>query len=224
MLKQLVVVVVFSIAFGYIEAAVVVYLRAIFHPEGFQFPLSGFWTDAPDKKLLLTEVVREVSTLVVILTSCRLFGRDRRQRAAYFLIIFGVWDIFYYVWLKALINWPASIMDWDILFLIPVAWASPTLAPILVSATMLAFGVVILYRECLARPVRAKLIHWCGFSAAALIIVASFCFAGRYTGQADYANYFSWPVFASGEILAVTTFLYCAIGARKSTPTRQVQI
>ena len=41
-LKRFCIVIVFSIAFGYIEAAVVVYLREIFHPDGFTFPMTLF--------------------------------------------------------------------------------------------------------------------------------------------------------------------------------------
>jgi hypothetical protein len=36
--KRFLIAVVFSIAFGYIEAAVVVYLRAIFYPDGLKLP------------------------------------------------------------------------------------------------------------------------------------------------------------------------------------------
>lgn len=204
-------VVIFGIAFAYIEAAVVVYLRAIFHPDGFTFPLTTFATGGLWGKLLLTEIGREAATLVIILTACWLIGRNAPQRAAWFLTIFAVWDIFYYVWLKVLINWPASIMDWDILFLMPVAWASPTLAPILVSLTMLAFAVVILYRDSLDRPLKVTIFRWSGFFIAALIIVASFCIAGKHMAEPDFADHFSWLLFIFGEILAIATFLSCAL-------------
>ncbi|MHC4582831.1 MAG: hypothetical protein ACYS14_15365, partial [Planctomycetota bacterium] len=141
------VVVVFSIAFANIEATVVVYLREIFHPDGFDFPMTVFGEGPNWKRLLLTEIGREAATMVLILTTCWLAGRNRQQRFAYFLTIFAIWDIFYYIWLKVLINWPASIMDWDILFLIPVTWASPVLYPVLISVALLAFAVVILYRD-----------------------------------------------------------------------------
>ena len=120
MLKRLLVAIVFGIAFGYIEAAVVVYLRAIFHPNGFTFPMQIFALTPQGKHLLLTEIGREAATLVLILTGAWLFSRNRQEAIAYFMLIFAVWDIFYYVWLKVLLDWPATLMDWDILFLIPV--------------------------------------------------------------------------------------------------------
>ena len=220
--NRFVLVVIFGIAFGYIEAAVVVYLRAIFYPDGFGFPLTGFATGELWNKLLLTEVGREAATLVLILTGCWLFGRNRLQRIAYFLTIFAVWDIFYYVWLKVLINWPGSIMNWDILFLIPLAWASPTLAPVLVSLTMLVFAMIILYRDSRARPLKVTVFHWCGFFVAALIIVASFCFAGRYIAEPDFADHFSWPLFFLGEALAIATLLSSALAGPRVFPLSAV--
>ncbi|MHC4753080.1 MAG: hypothetical protein ACYTFW_24855, partial [Planctomycetota bacterium] len=153
-IKRFCIVVVFSIAFGYIEAAVVVYLREIFHPDGFTFPMTIFGIGPHWKRFLLTEIGRETATIVLIFTGAWLFGRNLQQRFAYFLTIFAVWDIFYYVWLKVLINWPASIMDWDILFLIPVTWASPVLYPVLISITLLIFAGIILYRCSCSRPVK----------------------------------------------------------------------
>ena len=146
MLKRLLIAVVFSMAFGYIESAVVAYLRALFHPNGFTFPMEVFDATPEGKRLVLTEIGREAATLVLIVTAAWLFGSVHQERVAYFLIIFAVWDIFYYVWLKVLLDWPATLMDWDILFLIPVAWASPVLYPILVSLAMFVFAVAILHR------------------------------------------------------------------------------
>jgi hypothetical protein len=130
-IKVFCIVVVFSIAFAYIESAIVVYLREIFYPGGFTFPLTIFGLDSFGKRLLWTEIGREAATIVLVFTGSWLFGKNRRQRFAYFMTIFAVWDIFYYIWLKVLLDWPSSIMDWDILFLIPTAWASAILYPYL---------------------------------------------------------------------------------------------
>jgi hypothetical protein len=205
--KRFLIAVVFSIAFGYIEAAVVVYLRAIFYHDGFTFPLAEFGIGPLWKRLLLTEVGREAATLVLILTGSYLFGQNRRQRFAYFLTIFAVWDIFYYVWLKVLLDWPADVMDWDILFLIPVPWASPVLAPILVSITLLVFAAIILYRSDCARPVKVAFADWLAFILAAVVVVVSFCIAGRYITKPDYQSHFYWPLFTAGLLAAVALFL-----------------
>ena len=201
-------------AFGYIEAAVVVYLRRIFHPEGFTFPLTLFLVDTVNQKILLTEVGREASTLVIILTSAWLFGKNLQQRIAYFLTIFAIWDIFYYVWLKVLINWPASLMDWDILFLIPMSWAGPVLAPVLVSVVLLCFAAVILYRDSLARPIKIYFFDQIAFSLSTLIIVVSFCIPGSHIAQEDYRAYFYWPLFLAGLYFAVLVFMKCLVKSR----------
>ena len=210
--------VIFSIAFGYIEAAVVVYLRAIFHPDGFTFPMEVFSLDPVGKRLLLTEVGREAATIVLIFTGAWLFGRSRQQRFAYFLTIFAVWDIFYYVWLKILIDWPGSIMDWDILFLMPVVWASAVLYPVLISLTLLAFAIIILYRCSRGRPLKVTRLEWLGFLLASVVVIVSFCIAGGHTSEPDFQSYFYWPLFAVGHISAIVLFAKCLL-----RPKRQAQ-
>jgi hypothetical protein len=220
-ITRFVIAVVFSIAFAYIESAVVVYLRAIFHPDGFAFPLRNFDTILQNKAILLTEIGREVATIVLIFSGAWLFGRNLQQRFAYFLIIFAVWDIFYYVWLKvlsaylnAIPNWPQSIMDWDILFLIPMAWAGPVVAPVLVSIILLVFATIILYRDCRGRPVSAGKMEWLGFIAAGVIIVVSFCIPGPHIAEPDYKSHFYWSIFAVGNIIAVALFIKCLLKSK----------
>jgi len=213
-LKRFCIVVVFGIAFAYIEAAVVVYLRTIFHPDGFTFPLTEFGIGPLWKHLLLTEIGREAASMVLISTAAWLFGRNLRQRFAYFLAIFAVWDIFYYVWLKALLNWPGSIMDWDILFLIPVAWAGPVLAPVLISLTLLIFAIIILCGSSRGRPFKVSLTDWCGFILAGVVVVGSFCYAGLHIMESDFQSYFYWPVFAVGHIGAIALFLRCLLKSK----------
>ncbi len=212
--KRFLIAVVFSIAFGYIEAAVVVYLRVIFYPEGFTFPLAEFGTGPLWNRLVWTEVGREAATLVLILTGSYLFARARQQQVAYFLTIFAVWDIFYYVWLKILLDWPASIMDWDILFLMPVPWASPVLAPVLVSLTMLICALVILYRSSLAKPLEATPLDLLCVSLAAFAMVVSFCIAGLNIAEPDFKSHFNWPLFAAGLAAAVALFLKCLVKSK----------
>jgi hypothetical protein len=210
MLKRFIIVVIFGIALGYFEAAVVVYLRAIFHPEGFTFPLD-FVLGSSSKRILATEIGREAASMVLIFSAAWLFGRNRQQRFAHFLTIFAVWDIFYYVWLKVLLDWPSSIMDWDILFLIPTTWASPVLAPLLVSFLMLLFAVIVLYEDCLARPLKVTWLDWLFFVFAGLIVVVSFCIAGLHITEPNFDSYFYWPLFVFGYLLAIMIFLKCLL-------------
>jgi hypothetical protein len=137
--RRLAYVALFSLAMAYFESSVVVYLRAIAYPEGFAFPLAGI-----DPFIAATEVGREAASLLMILTVAIIAGRSRPQRFACFLLIFGIWDIFYYLFLQLLLGWPASLGTWDVLFLIPVVWAAPVAAPAGVALLMAGLGLAIL--------------------------------------------------------------------------------
>lgn len=215
-LKRFCIVVVFGIAFAYFEAAVVVYLREIFYPDGFTFPLTEFGIGISPlwSRLLITEVGREAASMVLILTAAWLFGRNLQQQSAYFMVIFAIWDIFYYVWLKVLLDWPASIMDWDILFLIPIAWASPVLYPVLISLTLLLLAIIILYRDSRARPIKPTLPDWLVFIGAGLVVVISFCIGGLHITKPDFQSYFHEWLFAVGYISAVAAFLKCLLKSK----------
>ncbi len=160
------------------------------------------------------EMAREASTIVLILTGSWLAGFNLRQRFAYFLTIFAVWDIFYYVWLKVLLNWPASIMEWDILFLIPVTWAGPVIAPVIVSVIMIVFAAMILRGDSHRKPIKATLLDWLGFIIAGLIVVISFCIAGLHSNQPDYNAHFHWLLFAAGNVIAIALFARCLARSR----------
>ncbi|UCF15975.1 MAG: hypothetical protein JSW59_00665, partial [Phycisphaerales bacterium] len=147
-----------------------------------------------------------------------LAGRNRQQRFAYFLTIFAVWDIFYYVWLKILIDWPSTIMDWDVLFLIPVTWASPVLYPVLISLVWLVWAAIILYCDSCGRLLRPTLSDWLAFGSSGLIIVVSFCIAGVHITETDFESYFYRSLFAAGLLLGILTFAKCCLKSGQSKP------
>lgn len=141
MKNKIIVITVFAIAMGFLEAAVVVYMREVLYPGGFEFPLSPI-----PLSLALTELFREVATLVMLLSIGFLAARKFSTGFAWFIYSFAIWDIFYYVFLKAILAWPESIMTWDVLFLIPTTWTGPVLTPVLVSLTMILLAIVILLK------------------------------------------------------------------------------
>jgi hypothetical protein len=70
-----------------------------------------------------------------------LAGSTRRDSWAAFLWAFAFWDISYYAGLWATIRWPTSLLDLDVLFLIPVPWIAQVWFPRLVSLmTMLVIA------------------------------------------------------------------------------------
>jgi hypothetical protein len=126
---------IYAVAMAAVEAAVVVYLRAL-HPV--DAPVAALLAVIPDR-LITIEVGREAATLIMLLAVAVLAGRDRWERFLVFSLAFGIWDIFYYVWLWVFIGWPPSLLTWDVLFLIPVPWIAQVWFPVLVSGlTLLA--------------------------------------------------------------------------------------
>ena len=95
--------------------------------------------------MIVVELLRELSTLLMLTSIAALAGRKFWERFAHFLFLFGIWDIFYYIWLKVLIGWPSSPLEWDILFLIPIPWISPVIAPVSVALLMILGGALITY-------------------------------------------------------------------------------
>jgi len=217
---------IFSIAMGYLESAVVVYLREIYYPLGFRFPITPM-----SDRIGITEILREISTIIMLLAIGFLTGKNLRQKIAWFIYCFAVWDIFYYVFLRVLIPWPESFFTWDILFLIPMAWTGPVLAPIIVSITMILMATVILYYD--EKVTRLKISWVIGILiiAGSLLIFTSFiwdlsAFLLRqysvsaifetdivYAALQQYVpSAFNWPLFAGGELtlFAGLYFLYSA--------------
>lgn len=127
----------FAVAMAYLEAAVVVYLRRIYYPED---PLTLFPLKVWAPSELFIELGREAATVVMILGAASLAARGGIRVLAAFSFVFGLWDIFYYLWLKVLLGWPVTLMEWDILFLIPWAWLGPWPAPVIIAVLLVAWG------------------------------------------------------------------------------------
>jgi hypothetical protein len=132
------IVVIFAIAMAWVEAASVFYIRALvdriepYQPD--PLPING--------ALGNVELWREAATLVMIATLGVLAGRTWRRRAGYAALVFGVWDIFYYVFLRLMTGWPRTLLDWDILFLLPLPWWGPVLAPVSIALLMIVWGTL----------------------------------------------------------------------------------
>ncbi|MEY2410352.1 MAG: hypothetical protein QOF48_3022 [Verrucomicrobiota bacterium] len=132
-------VVAYAVAMAWVEAAVVFYLRKMVHRiEPYQStPLPEFGGIGP------TEMVREFATMLMLLTVGWLAGETRRARLGYCLLAFGTWDIFYYVFLKLITGWPGSLLDWDLLFLLPLPWWGPVMAPVGIALLLILWGTAV---------------------------------------------------------------------------------
>jgi len=159
----------FAIAMGALEAIVVVYLRQVYYPLGFDFPLTMLTS-----KMTIIEWIREIATIVMLITIALIAGKTFLQRFSWFLYAFAIWDIFYYIWLKLLLNWPSSLFTWDILFLVPVPWVGPVLAPVICSFTMILLAVLIIYRQGRYISFRLKKLEWSFLIIGALLMLVTF--------------------------------------------------
>jgi hypothetical protein len=124
------------------------------------------------------------------------------------MIAFGLWDIFFYAFLRVLIGWPTSLFDWDLLFLLPLPWVGPVLAPVLVALTMIVAGIVLLRQEALGRPVRWKAGHCGAILSGGVTIVVAFCWDFRNSLAGGMPNPFHWSLFAIGLLLGLAAFVH----------------
>ena len=161
----------FSIAMGMLESAVVVYLRELYYPEGFAFPLKMM-----SSTLILTEILREVATLIMLIAIGVLAGRTKTEKFGYFIYSFAIWDIFYYVFLKLLLNWPESLLTWDVLFLLPTTWVGPVIAPLLLSVAMIALTLCIVAFTDKRSTTSIALPEWGLLIAGSIICIVSFTY------------------------------------------------
>lgn len=159
----------YGVGMALLEAVVVVYLRELYYPQGFSFPLQNMgWG------IYTIEILREAGTLLMLVCVSALAAENFTTWLAYFLFNFAVWDIFYYVWLKILLNWPANLMEWDILFLIPITWDGPVLAPLLCTLAMLTLAGVILVHHKQGTQVKLNSQDWVLLLSGALLVFISF--------------------------------------------------
>ena len=197
-------VVVFAIAMAWVESAVVYYLRRMLNRlDPYQpnpLPIVG--------GLGPVEFVREAATLVMLLSVGLLAGRTREARLGYAALAFGVWDIFYYVFLKLICDWPRTLFDWDILFLIPLPWWGPVLAPASIALLMILWGTLVSQFDAAPAPRRRIVEAWTlsglGMTLALYTFMAD---SLRVASQGIDAlrnllpERFNWPLFVAALLM-----------------------
>ena len=202
------IVIAFAIAMAQVEAASVFYIRALVDRiEPYQvnpLPIHG--------ALGNVELWREAATLVMIATLGMLAGRTWRHRAGYAAIAFGTWDIFYYVFLRLMSGWPRTLLDWDILFLLPLPWWGPVLAPVTIAMLMIVWGTLV--TQSTSRATEAR---WAATLAGIGIVVALAVFMidawralphGRDAVLQVLPTTFNWPMFWVALLLMASPVLH----------------
>ncbi|MCH7811054.1 MAG: hypothetical protein IH958_00290 [Chloroflexi bacterium] len=201
--RRLPAVAIFAIAMAYVEGAAVTYLRDVYGIEDIVRDLPN----AADRFTAI-EIGREAATVLMLLAVGWLAGAKLQDRLGHFVFAFGVWDLAYYGWLALFTGWPQSPLDWDVLFLIPLPWWGPVLAPALIAAVMCLGGAAAVLgadRGVAWRMSRANV----AIAAAGLAIVLYTFMADALGAAGDgldaVANVrpsqFQWPLFALGFLV-----------------------
>ncbi len=207
---------IFAAAMAYVESAVVVYLRVIFHPDGFEFPLKKIIND-PN---IIVEVYREAATLVMLTAVAAIAGKKFWERFGYFIIAFGVWDIFYYVWLKVILDWPASLFDWDVLFLIPVTWIGPVIAPVSVSVIMIVCGIILIFTNQKGMTFKPVFISYLLLLTGTAVILYSFTSDTNATINLGMPKPYRYDLLIISDILFIASFFVSYFKMRRiSSPS-----
>lgn len=155
-------VIIFSVAFAFVESSVVVYLRHLIGASqpvvnrnevllllpgiAFLEPKTAF-NIITNSQFLFVEMIREAATLVMLASVALLAARNIKTAVVFFFLAFGIWDIFYYAFLKIVINWPKSFVDLDTFFLLPVPWMGPVFVPIVISLSLVFVSLIYLRRR-----------------------------------------------------------------------------
>ncbi|MFQ6612665.1 MAG: hypothetical protein ACE5D2_06130 [Fidelibacterota bacterium] len=201
--KQLLWLTIWGVAFALIEAAVVVYLRQIYFPEGFSFPPLP-----TDGQLIKIELLRELATIVIMWSVAELSRIQFTEKLAVFMILFGVWDIFYYLFLKLFIGWPASLATWDVLFLIPVVWVGPVWSPVLISICLISAGVIGLFCGWNKINFQPTVFIWVCELIAMVLVISSFIIPGIQTFQNQGPASYPWGLLIAGLVFGLSVFGY----------------
>jgi hypothetical protein len=157
--------------------------------------------------MVLIEIGREAATLVMLLGVAMLAGRERWERFPAFCVSFGVWDSFYSVWLWLLLGWPPSLFTWDVLFLIPVPWTGPVVAPVIVSVLLVAGGLVLWRKGARGEPVRVPIPLGILALIGALLVLGSFVLDFPLVLRQAEPPAFRWGLFGGGVSLGVVAFV-----------------
>jgi len=214
-LRRWIWIVAFSVAFAWVESAVVVYLREIYFDGSFYFPIVVQWEDGKRvvDTLMRIELGREIATIIMLVTVGCIIGKNAIQKFCFFMIAFGIWDIFYYFWLWIMVGWPESLMTWDLLFFIPLPWVGPVITPLLIAITMVVAGFFIIYYDENGCVFRWRWYDWvielgCGF-----LMIVAFCWDWKnimrvpdgvfYNG---IPNPFAWWLYLPAYIFSVVYF------------------
>jgi hypothetical protein len=196
---------VYAVAMAYLEAAVVGYVRALLRIDLTHVSLGHYFN---------VEVGREAATIAMLFAVGWVAGQKRQDCLAYTVFAFGLWDIWYYVWLAVLIGWPETLFDWDILFLIPLRWWGPVLSPVLIALLLCIVGIFAIVRTEWGEKVEftsARLVASALGGMLALYVFMADAIGALVRGNVGWdgqPSAFNWPLFLLAMVLMAVPSLW----------------
>ncbi len=210
-------VVTFAAAFAWVEMAVVLYLHEICFSGSLSFPLPLAWKNGElvVNHLMRVEFGREIAAFLILAAVACTAGRNLWQKFAFFLIAFGVWDIFFYIWMRLGAGWPENLLTWNILYALPLPWVAPVLAPLLIAFAMAAAGGLILYFENKGHEIRWRWFDWIIMFGCASLMLAAFWWDWKNIirvpadpPNTGIPNPFAWWLYLPAYIFSVGYFAF----------------
>ena len=213
---------VYAVAMALLEAAVVAYMRQLYYAAN---PLEIFPLQFLNSYDTVLELSREASTVVMILAVALLAESTSRTRCfAAFVFVFGVWDLFYYFWLKVLMGWPVSWLEWDVLFLIPSVWLGPWICPAMIAVLFIVWGFwtlrstdnIAFTPQSLTTFVLGAGLGLASFLEPAIVVLMK-------GGMAELSTYtpgnFAWWLFVPGYLLMTCGLGMTLVKANRNVPS-----
>ena len=215
---------IFSIAMANLEAAVGVYLRRMYGIHDLMLQIPPF-----DPQMAAIELGRELATLIMLLSVGWIAGRKLQSRLGFSFLTFGLWDIFYYIWLCIFIGWPQSLLETDILFLLPLPWWGPVLSPVLIAVLMVIGGILAAVKEQQGIILNPRPLDWTCLVVGVLVMLYTFMADALHALPADTLTLsrlrpgpFNWPVYLVGFGFTVIFLLRMARAGKSSDHHSQV--
>ncbi len=215
--RKIIWVMIFAIAMAYLESAIVVYLRRLYGITDYTLGIPPF-----DEAIAIIEIGRELATLAMIIAVGWVVGKSFQDRLGYAILVFGIWDIFYYFWLWIFVKWPSSLFETDLLFLIPLPWWGPVAAPVMIALLMIICGCLAIVYEENNRKLRLSR-SWLVIAFSGLFIIL-FSFmrdaltmlpVGFERLSAIQPSSFKWEIYIFGLMILCIVMLNLFINAEK---------
>lgn len=192
---------VFACAMAYLEVVIVVFMERMYPAPTNEsiFPISMVHSDH------LIEFFREICTMAMLVCAAVLAERRSVLRTfAAFVFLFGVWDLWYYAFLKIILQWPTSWLSFDLLFFIPTPWVGPWSAAALIALLFGVWGGAIINA---VSEYKVRVHSVIGFCLGGGLCLYSFLQPVLEYGVQNFGTFvpqtFLWPVFITGYLLMV---------------------